>query len=157
MAGTRRPGFSGFEKAEIWRGWKSGETFNGIGRMLDRAGPHVRSLVAANGGFVPPPRKVPKLGRTSTRPSCSSSSKSRPAASQNILDRGRCNSNAPELVSPTHTPHRTVRFTFIRCSRAFLRASASFLGTSSPMPKNTSLGVCPWNAECGMTSLWAFT
>ncbi len=57
MAGTRRPGFSGFEKAEIWRGWKSGETFNGIGRVLGRAGPHVRSLVAANGGFVPPPRR----------------------------------------------------------------------------------------------------
>ena len=57
MAGTRRPGFSDFEKAAIWRGWKSGETFNRFGRMLDRAGPHVRSLVAANGGFVPPPRR----------------------------------------------------------------------------------------------------
>ena len=57
MAETRRPGFSDFEKAEIWRGWKSGETFNSIGRVLDRAGPHVRSLVAANGGFVPPPRR----------------------------------------------------------------------------------------------------
>ena len=57
MGGTRRPGFSDFEKAAIWRGWKSGETFNSIGRMLDRAGPHVRSLVAANGGFVPPPRR----------------------------------------------------------------------------------------------------
>ena len=57
MGGTRRPGFSDFEKAAIWRGWKSGETFNRFGRMLDRAGPHVRSLVAANGGFVPPPRR----------------------------------------------------------------------------------------------------
>jgi hypothetical protein len=33
-----------------------------------------------------------------------------PAACQDILDRGRCNSNAPELVSTTHTPHRAVRF-----------------------------------------------
>ncbi len=57
MAGTRRPGFSDFEKAEIWRGWKSGKTLNSIGRALHRAGPHVRSLVAANGGFVPPPRR----------------------------------------------------------------------------------------------------
>jgi hypothetical protein len=57
MGGTRRAGFSDFEKAEIWRGWKSGKTFNRIGRALDRAGPHVRSLVAANGGIVPPPRR----------------------------------------------------------------------------------------------------
>ena len=48
------------------------------------------------------------------------------AASHNILDRGRCNSNAPELVSPTHTPHRAVRFSFIRSSRADLRAAESF-------------------------------
>jgi hypothetical protein len=32
------------------------------------------------------------------------------AASHDILERGRCNSNAPELVSPTHTPHPTARF-----------------------------------------------
>jgi len=54
MAGTRRPGFSDFEKAEIRRGWKSGKTLNSIGRGLDRAGPDVRSLVAASGGFFPP-------------------------------------------------------------------------------------------------------
>ena len=57
MAGTRRPGFSDFEKAEIWRGWKSGKTLNSIGRALDRAGPHVRDLVAASGGIAPPPRR----------------------------------------------------------------------------------------------------
>ncbi len=57
MGGTRRPGFSDFEKAEIWRCWKSGKTFNNIGRVLGRAGPHVRSLVAANGGIVPAPRR----------------------------------------------------------------------------------------------------
>ena len=71
------------------------------------------------------------------------------AASHNILDRGRCNSNAPEVVYPTHTPHPTARFFFIRFSRADSRASASLLGTSSPMPKNTSSGVCPSNAEMG--------
>jgi hypothetical protein len=39
MARIKRPGFSDFEKAEIWRGWKSGKTLNGIGRELNRAGP----------------------------------------------------------------------------------------------------------------------
>ncbi len=57
MAGTRRSGFSDFEKAEIWRGWKSGKTLNSIGRALDRAGPHVRAVVAASGGIAPPPRR----------------------------------------------------------------------------------------------------
>jgi len=93
MGGPRRPGFSDFEKAEIWRGWKSGKTFNRIGRGLDRAGPHVRSLVAAKGGIVLP-RRVPKLGRPSKRPSFRSSWELRPAASQDILDLRRCNCNA---------------------------------------------------------------
>ncbi len=57
MVGTRRPGFSDFEKDESWRGRKSGKSFNSIGRALDRAGPHVRALVAVSGGFVPPPRR----------------------------------------------------------------------------------------------------
>lgn len=57
MTMRRRPGFSDFEKEEIWRGWKSGMTFNRIGRSLGRAGTHVRSLVAASGGFVPAPRR----------------------------------------------------------------------------------------------------
>ena len=65
------------------------------------------------------------------------------AASQDILERGRCNSNAPELASPTQTPHRAARFTLIRFSRADWRASESLLATSSPMPKKTSSGVCP--------------
>ena len=77
----------------------------------------------------------------------------RPAASQDILDRGRCNSNAPELASRTHTPHRAVRFALIRSSRADVRAAESFCVTSPPVPKNTSFGVCPWNAEWGITSL----
>ncbi len=80
-----------------------------------------------------------------------------PAASQDILERGRCSSNAPEVVSLMHTPHRAARFAFTRISRADSRASASLLVTSLPMPKNTSSGVCPWNAEWGITSLWALT
>ena len=73
------------------------------------------------------------------------------AASHNILERGRCNSNAREAVSPTHTPHRAARFAFIRFSRADLRVAASCWATSSPDPKNISFGVCPSSAECGMT------
>ena len=53
----RRPGFSEFEKAEIWRGWKSGKTLRSIGRALDRRSSHVRDLVAATGGFVPLARR----------------------------------------------------------------------------------------------------
>ncbi len=81
----------------------------------------------------------------------------RPAASHDILERARCNSNASEVVCLKHTPHCAVRFALIRSSRADLCAAESFRVTSSPVPKNISFGVCPWNAECGITSLWAVT
>ncbi len=55
---TRRRRFvSDLEKAEIWQSWKSGKTFRGIGRALGRRSSHVRSFVAATGGFVPAPRQ----------------------------------------------------------------------------------------------------
>ena len=57
MARIRRPGFSDLEKAEIWRGWKSGKTLRSIGRGLGRRSSHVRMLVAASGGLVPPTRR----------------------------------------------------------------------------------------------------
>ena len=57
MARIRRDGFSDFERAEIWRGWKNGKTLRGIGRALGRRRSHVRVLVAASGGIVPPPRR----------------------------------------------------------------------------------------------------
>ncbi len=57
MARIRRPGFSDFEKEEIWRGWKSGKTLRSIGRGLGRRSSHVRMLVAANGGFIPAARR----------------------------------------------------------------------------------------------------
>ena len=53
----RRPGFSDFEKAEIWRGWKSGKTLRNIGRGLGRRSSHVRTLLLSNGGFKPPTRR----------------------------------------------------------------------------------------------------
>jgi hypothetical protein len=39
------------------------------------------------------------------------------AASQNILERGRCNSNAPELASPVHLLQRAARFPLIEGER----------------------------------------
>ncbi len=57
MARIRRAGFSDFEKAEIWRGWKSGKALRSVGRGLGRRSSHVRMLVATNGGVVPPPRR----------------------------------------------------------------------------------------------------
>ena len=57
MTRIRRAGFSDFEKAEIWRGWKSGRTLRSIGRSLGRRSSHVRVFVAASGGIVPPPRR----------------------------------------------------------------------------------------------------
>ena len=51
-AGIGRSGFSDFEKAENWRCLKIEKAPNSIGRALDRAGPPVRDLVAASGGFV---------------------------------------------------------------------------------------------------------
>jgi IS30 family transposase len=56
MVRTGRRGFSDFEKAEIWRGWKSGKTLRSIGRSLGWSDMHVRNLVSASGGFAPSPR-----------------------------------------------------------------------------------------------------
>ena len=50
------------------------------------------------------------------------------AASQDILERARCNSNAPELASRTHTPHCAVRFALIRSLCADLCAAESGVG-----------------------------
>ena len=57
MARTGRSGFSDFEQAEIWRGWKSGRMLRSIGRSLGWSDMHVRNLVSARGGFAPPPRR----------------------------------------------------------------------------------------------------
>ena len=38
MAGSRRPGFSEFEKPEIWQTWRSGKTLKSIGRDAQTLG-----------------------------------------------------------------------------------------------------------------------
>lgn len=67
--------------------------------------------------------------------------KAHAAASHNILERARCNSNARDPVSPMHTPHPAARLAFIRISHAVLRAVARSATTESPVPKNISSGV----------------
>ena len=69
------------------------------------------------------------------------------------LNRGRCDCNALGSPSPIHTPHHAARLTFIRSSRAACRAIARLMVTAPPVPKYISSGVCPSNAECGITSL----
>jgi hypothetical protein len=69
------------------------------------------------------------------------------AASQDILDRGRRNSNAPELVSPTHTPHPTARFSFIRLSRAALPATAPTIPENPAIPMDTSIADCSADSQ----------
>ena len=60
MVRRRRSGLSDFEKAEIWRGWKSGKTLRAIGRSLGRRSSYIRVFVAAS-GFVPPTRRRSRL------------------------------------------------------------------------------------------------
>jgi hypothetical protein len=69
------------------------------------------------------------------------------ASSHNILDRGRCNSNAPELVYPTHTPHPTARFSFIRLSRAALPATAPTIPENPAIPMATSIADCSADSQ----------
>ena len=40
MSRMRRDGFFDFEKREIWRGWKNGQTLRGIGRGRGRRSSH---------------------------------------------------------------------------------------------------------------------
>ena len=99
----------------------------------------VRELVNANWGNVPrqcsmclikecgPPNHIWRSHLRAATDVCESrSGRFFPDASHDILDRGRCNSNARELASPTHAPHLATRFSFIRSSRAVLRAAKSF-------------------------------
>jgi hypothetical protein len=75
------------------------------------------------------------------------------AASDKILERAGCSSNALDSVSQMHTPQRADLFAVNRSSQAVLRAPASLGVTSSPVPKNIPSGVCQSNAELGITSL----
>jgi IS30 family transposase len=57
MAQRGRPGLSPDQKRELWRRWKAGESLSEIGRALGRQAGSIHGVVAANGGYVPAPRR----------------------------------------------------------------------------------------------------
>ena len=78
-----------------------------------------------------------------------------PATEAPLLDEDR-----PQLrLTATNSQALQVRFRLAsaRASRAVRRAASSDLGTSSPLPKYISSGVCPRNAECGRRVLCSST
>ena len=57
MGQRGRPGLSPDQKRELWRRWKAGESLSEIGRALGRQAGSIHGVVAANGGYVPAPRR----------------------------------------------------------------------------------------------------
>jgi IS30 family transposase len=57
MVQRGRPGLSPDQKRELWRRWKAGESLSEIGRALGRQAGSIHGVVAANGGYVPAPRR----------------------------------------------------------------------------------------------------
>jgi len=55
------------------------------------------------------------------------------------------------------TPHEAPRLAASRAARACLLAASSCSGTPWPRPQYISSGVCPRNAECGISALCAAT
>lgn len=51
-----RPGLSDEQKRYVWDRWAEGFSLSDIGRMLDKVPGSIHSVVAANGGVVPPER-----------------------------------------------------------------------------------------------------
>ena len=74
------------------------------------------------------------------------------------LSRLSCNS-CPSQPSTSHLqlPHVTVRFISSRATRAVRCLALSTSGTFAPVPKYTSSGVWPRNAECGRRALCSLT
>ena len=58
---------------------------------------------------------------------------------------------------PLHSVQDKARLATRRASRDLLLACARSSGTFVPDPKNTSSGVCPRNAECGIFVLCSST
>ncbi len=57
MAQRGRPGLSLEQKRELWSRWKAGESLSEIGRALGKQPGSIHGVVAANGGYVPAPRR----------------------------------------------------------------------------------------------------
>jgi hypothetical protein len=71
--------------------------------------------------------------------------------------KARIAQQVPIDLSQAHTPHRLARFRSSRLSWARSLACSSSPGTSLPVPKYISSGVCPRNAEWGRRSLCCST
>jgi IS30 family transposase len=52
-----RPGLTPEQKRELWSRWKAGESLSEIGRALGRQPGSIHGVVAANGGYLPMPRR----------------------------------------------------------------------------------------------------
>jgi len=57
MAQMGRPGLTAEQKRELWSRWRAGESLSEIGRALGRHARSIHGVVAANGGYLPAPRR----------------------------------------------------------------------------------------------------
>ncbi len=57
MAQRGRPGLSASQKAELWRGWRKGESLSDIGRGLEKHPGSIHCVIRMHGGIAPLPRK----------------------------------------------------------------------------------------------------
>lgn len=57
MARNGRPGMSIAQKEEVWRRWRSGDSFSEIGRAVGRAPGSIFTFLQLFGGITPPVRK----------------------------------------------------------------------------------------------------
>ena len=62
--GTPR-GLSAAQQDELWRRYRAGESLSAIGRALGKHAASIRGVVAARGGFAPPPRRRAPAALTS--------------------------------------------------------------------------------------------
>lgn len=64
--GVGRPWMSWSEKNELWQRWRRGESLTDIARALQRGLSRVHTLITAEGGIAPTPRRRSRLALTAT-------------------------------------------------------------------------------------------
>lgn len=57
MAQLGRPGLTPEGKAEVWRRWRAGESFLGIGKALGKAAGSIYGVIRLSGGYSPVARE----------------------------------------------------------------------------------------------------
>lgn len=63
---VRRRWMSAGERNELWQRWRSGESVSAIARAMARHSARIYTIVAAEGGIAPPPRRRSRLALTTT-------------------------------------------------------------------------------------------